>query len=82
MKTQKQHIGQKTYVRPPNRVGGRVGSKRNQHRNNKDSDFYRTNIVNFICIQQKIKNMLEYRSDPFGNILNLHFFFKHLQAFK
>ena len=57
---QKQHTGQKTYMGPPN-----------QYRNNKGNDFYTTNNANSIGIQQKIKTMLEYRSDPFGNILNL-----------
>ena len=43
----------------------------NQYRNNKGNDFYTTNNANSIGIRQKIKTMLEYRSDPFGNILNL-----------
>ena len=30
------------------------GSKKNQHRNNKDNGFYRTNNANSIGIQQKI----------------------------
>ena len=38
-------------------------------------EFFRTKNVNSIGIQRKIKNMLEYRSDSFGNILNLS---KHL----
>ena len=48
----------------------------NQHRNNKGNDIYRTNNANSIGIKQKIENMLEYRSDPFGNILNIskHYF--------
>ena len=33
-------------------------SNRNQHRNNKDKDFYRTNNASFIGIQQKIKTYL------------------------
>ena len=44
---------------------------RNQHRNNKDNDYYRTRNANCIGMQRKIKNMLEYRSDPLRNILNL-----------
>ena len=56
----------------PRNLGGQIrGPNRNQHRNNKGNDFYRTNNANSIDIQRKIKNMLEYRSDPFGNILNL-----------
>ena len=48
----------------------------NQHRNNKGNDIYRTSNANSIGIKQKIENMLEYRSDPFGNILNIskHYF--------
>ena len=48
----------------------------NQHKNNKGNDIYRTNNANPIGIKQKIKNMLEYRSDPFRNILNIskHYF--------
>ena len=47
-------------------------SNRNEHTNNKDNDFYRTNNVDSIGIQRKIKNMLEYWSDSFfGNILKL-----------
>ena len=40
------------------------------------SDFYRTNNPNSIDIKRKIKNMFEYRSDPFGITLNLlkHYF--------
>ena len=38
-------------------------------------ELFRTKNVNSIAIQRKIKNMLEYRSDSFGNILNLS---KHL----
>ena len=47
------------------------GPNRNQHKNNKGNDFHRTNNANFIGIQRKIKNMFEYRSDPFGSSLNL-----------
>ena len=44
---------------------------RNQRRNNKDNDYYRTRTANCIGIQGKNKNMFEYRSDPLRNILNL-----------
>ena len=54
-----------------------MGRNRNQHTNNKVNDFYRVINANSIGIQRKIKNMLEYTSDPFGNISNLskHDFF-------
>ena len=44
---------------------------RHQHRNNKGKDFARTNNANSNGVQLKMKNMLDYRSDPFVNILNL-----------
>ena len=47
------------------------GANRNQHRNNKGNDFYGTNNEKPIGKQQQKKNMLEYSSHPFGNILNL-----------
>ena len=74
---QKQHTGQKMYTWPQNQ-----GSNRNQHRNNKVNDFYRTNNADSIGIQRKIKNMFEYRSDPFGNILSLSKYSFSLNTYK
>ena len=42
----------------------------NQHRNNKANDFYEANNANSVGILRKIKNILEYRSDSFRNIIN------------
>ena len=44
---------------------------RNQHRNNKANDFYEANSAYSVGTLRKIKNILEYRSDSFRNILNL-----------
>ena len=52
-------------------AASKSGDQTEINTDNKGNDFYRTNNENSIDIQRKIKNMLEYRSDTFGNILNL-----------
>ena len=49
---------------------------------NQGNNFYRTDNANFISIQRKIKNMLECKSDPFGNILNLSKHYFSLNTYK
>ena len=67
LKTQKQYTSKKKRL-----YGFQIrGTKRNQRRNIEGNDFYKTNNADSIGIQRKIKNMLEHRSDPVRNILNL-----------
>ena len=49
---------------------------------NQGNNFYRTNSANSIGIQRKNKNMLECKSDPFGNILNLSKHYFSLNTYK
>ena len=56
-------------------------AKQKSVQKSKGNDFYKTYNANSVGIQRKTRNMLEYRSDPFGNNWNLSKHFLLLNTF-